>query len=256
MEDQPHPSSGSSDRLVLQARLTTFHIDESDMPSIAEWWHSVFGENPERVEYKQREQTVQVSGNLPDGQLTVNSSPGRTDFILDQQRTNQHQQRRLVSLGDRALPASHQEHRKSRKNWLGTTTPVYRLALGAVLLLPAQDLHSVYQVLTKLLPGFRLEGISTPDFLYRVNRQRVSTQVPDVLINSLVAWSTAQGQSITIPAGRGEPRPGPIQYAAHLELDINSGTGEETLLNPEMSQALLHELIELGNEITNEGDKP
>ena len=257
MEDQPRPSI--EDWLVLQARLTSFHAsdDDSGRTKIAEWWSSAFGDKPERIEEKPREGALQLTGDMPQGQLTVYNSPSRTDFILEptsEQVRASSTDWPVLALGPywQAIEGIADPVKK----WLDAAPPAYRLALGATLLLPATSLDSVYRVLGGLLPGFNLDGISTPDFLYRINRQRTSTQLPCVVINRLAAWSTAQGQNITITAGSGQPRPGPMQYAAHLELDINSSTEEEHQLDAETAQALLQELIELGAEITKEGDKP
>ena len=218
MEDQPRPSNDIRDWLTLQARLTTFHPDGTPMPDIAEWWQHTFRTEPDRIESMPRERSVQVGGNLPDGYLTVSSIPGRTDFILEpanEQSINSDRDWPGLSVrsyhevvGNMVTPVRH---------WLNTQTPVYRLAVGARLLAPSPDLDSVYRSLGKFLPGIHLEGISNPDFIFRINRQRHSTHEPTVLINRVAAWSTAQGQNVTIPVGHEHPNPSTIQFAAHLE---------------------------------------
>ena len=257
MEDQTQPSI--EDWLALQARLTSFHASDEkvERSNIADWWSNAFGDKPERIEEKPREGALQLTGDVPQGQLTVYNSTTRTDFILEP--TSEQVKANSADWPVLALGPYWQAIEgiaEPVKGWLDIAPPAYRLALGAILLLPAPSLDSVYRVLGELLPGLNLNGISTPDFLYRINRQRSSRQLPCVVINRLAAWSTAQGQNITITAGSGQPRPGPMQYAAHLELDINSSTEEEHQVDAETAQALLQELIELGAEITKEGDKP
>jgi hypothetical protein len=256
MEDERRSTPGSAEWLALQTRLTTFHTEGADAPDLVSWWQEAFGSEPERAESRHTEQSFQVSGPLAGNQLTVDSSPGRTDFVLEPGGVPV----RTIN-ADWSVPSTGLHYEATGAmvepvgHWLKTGAPVHRLALGALLLMPSKDLISVYRLLSNFLPGINLDGVSTPDFLFRVNRPRNSRRRPDTIINRLAAWSTAHGQSITIGADQRQLTTGPVQYAAHLELDINTQTRRETSFRPEISFELLQELIELATEIAEQGDK-
>ena len=243
--------------LALQTRITTFHPQGVEVGDLVGWWSATLGESPEVTESRPREQSVRLSGALGNGLLTVNNLPGRTDFVMEPTGEG-------TGIGNPDWPVlamgSYRDAASSLvdpvKTWIMTGAPVYRLALGALLLLPAADLRSVYQSLSDFLPTISLDGISTPDFLFRINRARASVREPSVLINRLAGWSTAQGQGISISGDRGELTTGPVQYAAHLELDINTHTADGQRFDQSLSVDLLDELVDLGYEIAHEGDKP
>ena len=257
MEDRFRSPHEMDEWLALQTRLTTFHPEGRDVLDLMSWWREAFGSDPDHTESNRSEQSFQVRGQLSGNQLTVDGSPGRTDFVLEPGG----EAVRTIH-ADWAVPAIGFYHEATGAmavpvgNWLKTGVPVHRLALGALLLMPSQDLGSVYRLLSHFLPGVNLNGVATPDFLFRVNRPRESTRRPDTIINRLAAWSTAHGQSITIGAGEGQLTTGPVQYAAHLELDINTQTGRDFPFELDVSVELVHELIELANEIAERGDKP
>lgn len=243
--------------LALQTRITTFHPQGVEVGDLVKWWAAALGEPPEVTENRPREQSVRLSGAVGNGLLTVNNLPGRTDFVMDPSGGG-------LGIGNPGWPVlamgTYLEAASSLagsvKAWILSEAPVYRLALGALLLLPAADLRSVYHSLSGFLPPIPLEGVSTPDFLFRINRVRTSAHEPTVLINRLAAWSTAQGQGITISGDRGELTTGPVQYAAHLELDINTQSADGQQFDPSLSVDLLDELVDLGAEMAHEGDRP
>lgn len=111
-------------------------------------------------------------------------------------------------------------------------------------------------MLDGFLPNLNLRGLATPDFTFRVNRARTSKNQAEVLINRLPTWSIAQGQNVTVVPNQPGPHTGPVQYAAALELDINTDPAHSGEFNKGASAAIFDELADLAIEIAEEGDQP
>ena len=244
--------------LGVQARITVFHPDEALARGLSEWWGNAFGEPPEKIETKPREHSQLVSGTVAYGQLAINAGQGRTDFILgpnSEALTESNPIWPVPAIGSYRQMMNNMTEPVGK--WLESSPPVYRLAVGARLLAPGPELDAVHSVLSVFLPELNLRGLATPDFTFRVNRARSATSSPGVLINRLATWSIAEGQSVAIAPNRPLPPATRVQYAAHLELDINTrpnDPGERFGINT--SLPILDELIGFAIEIAEQGDKP
>ena len=134
-----------------------------------------------------------------------------------------------------------------------------RLAFGAVLFKPVDDLPGGYDELAHYLPNVELGFGNATDFLYQINRFRNSQEVETLVINRLTKWSMvvggAVGISLSPDRGLVVPRVLPAQHACRLELDINT----VPLASPaaaDVTSGLFRELVSLGTEITVQGDVP
>jgi hypothetical protein len=134
-----------------------------------------------------------------------------------------------------------------------------RLAFGAILFKPVDDLRGGYGELAQYLPNVELGFGDSTDFLYQINRFRNSQEDETLVINRLSKWSMvvvgAFGVSLSPDRGVVVPRTLPAQHACRLELDINT----VPLASPaatDVKSRLFRELVSLGTEITLEGDVP
>lgn len=252
--EAPH---GAARWLVQQSRFTVFHPGGDVAADLQDWWQDAFGAVPDIVESRPGENTVRVRGDSEIGHWTAAAAPGRTDFVLE------------PDLGDSAavgdvwpLPdgATYRETASEMANlvegWLVNERPVYRLAVGARLLAPGPDLSFVYSALGVFLPGLNLEGLRSPDFVLRVNRERCLTVGFSFAVNRLAAWAVAQGQSVSVSPAAGGVDVAPVRYAAHLDLDINTRTDESCSFSGASTGEVFQALREMSVEIAEKGDVP
>ena len=252
---EPHSASSPGNLWrTAQSRITTFHANESIMDDWSEWWRQTFDQEPARTETRPHEQIHSVTGPVDHGIMIVTARPGRTDFLLQPNNelgTDIAPSHASISFWQIASSVT-----TPTRAWIQSQKQLYRLALGAVLLSPGPDLETAYLKLSALLPKVDLTGITEPDFTYRVNRPRDSVARPGIPINRVTTWGIAQGQNVAFTPGVQSPQTSPIQYAAHLELDINTRTSPDQVFDPATSSALLDELLQLGHEIATTGDQP
>ena len=113
--------------------------------------------------------------------------------------------------------------------------------------------------LSALLPDVRLDADRSSDFLYQINRRRISASDPEILVNRLSKWSVMHGGAVAL-AVIGDTGPhlsrSPDYFACRLELDINSaGPLSSSMLESGVAQ-LFEEFVSLGKEIAEKGDIP
>jgi hypothetical protein len=125
------------------------------------------------------------------------------------------------------------------KRWLRSPELfiVNDLVFGAMLLNPADSLHSGFDTLKRYLPSLRTEGLS--DVLYRVNRPRNSQVVDNLLVNRETWWTVARSYQ---------------DYATRLRFDINTKADKTEPLSPTCLVKLLEEMVNWGLELSMEGD--
>ena len=257
MEDSPVATRIVVEWLALHTRITAFHPDEIVFTNLTNWWQNTFDEQPARTESKPRENSELVSGRVSHWQLTANARPGRTDFVLEpngEVNTESNPVWPVPATG--TYRQTMEELAIPVEGWLKVVPQVYRLAVGALLLSPGPGLDAVHSTLSSFLPEVKLNGLSTPDFIFRVNRVRSATNISGVAINRLATWSIAQGQSVAISPNRAEPEAGPVQYAAHLELDINTRTEPNSAFTTAATPAIFKQLMDMAIEIAEQGDTP
>lgn len=247
-------SHGAVKWLVQQSRFTVFHPGGGMATDLEDWWQDAFGVVPDVVESRPGENTVRVRGVADHGNWTAVAAPGRTDFVLEPDLGES------VAVGDAwPLPdgAPYRETVSEMANlvdrWLVKEHPVYRLAVGARLLAPGPDLAFVYSALSAVLPGLSFDGMLSPDFLLRVNRERCLTVGFPFVVNRLAAWAVAQGQSVSISPAVGGVDVAPVRYAAHLDLDVNTRTDEFCSFSG-ASADVFRLLREMSVEIAEKGD--
>ena len=244
---------------TVQSRVTIFHSGNSVMDSISDWWRNTFTEPLLRDETRNLEGTRVIGGLVNNRQWTTSVGQSRIDCILQpnnappepgavwQMQPASGSYRQIIY--DMADPV---------RKLIDQISNIDRLGVGSTLLTPGPSLHETYTVLASYLPGIPLDQVDAPDFTFRINRRRKSTKSPTETINRLATWSIAQGQSVEIAASiSGQTsQSNAVQYAANLELDINTALVSPRSIPLERSHALLDELIGLAIEITEKGDVP
>ena len=143
---------------------------------------------------------------------------------------------------------------------LKTCPVLQRLAFGAILTYPVDNLASGYQQLSTYLPSVKLDPGNSSDFLYQINRVRDSTSgIDNLRINRLSKWSVAAVQTMGFTVGQDldmSVAKGGLLRACRLELDINTITVLKKPLPPNKLNIVFKELIKLAKEIIKEGDIP
>jgi hypothetical protein len=147
--------------------------------------------------------------------------------------------------------------------WFPEAPSIQRLALGAVLLLPAANRQEGYEILGRLLPALEVDPENSTDLSYSINRPRLSKAVgPSLRINRLSRWSVVQlvGFRLQVPTNAGDISKPLTQdselTAARLELDINTSADHRESFLPGLLVPILDELTEMAIEVAGKGDVP
>ena len=237
-------------------RLTTFHLVGSINLESSDWWQRVLSGEPQQQISRPGEALVQQSGAYAGQQLLINARPDRLDWIFHSvPNASPGPIGATPTLGpmSQAIAA----FQTLIEKWSQQSEPTTRLAFGAVLFQDVADLSDAYEKLGTFLPSVDLSGVTTPDFLYQINRPSMSTSLKGLRINRLNKWSVAQSGSIAIAVGSGGTpafNVSSLGIACRLELDINT-PGEITApFTPSVVPRLLGELIDHALDVADRGD--
>ena len=236
---------------IEQLRLTAFPTTPLSTNGLT-WWQTLTGEQPESRAIRPREGILSEDGPLPDGlglqaRLSLEASPLRIDWRLQVLATEPDAQ---IPSWEEGLP----KFLDLMEKWLSTSPLVSRLAVGAVLLIPVENIQQGYQELQRYLP-FVLSPNSS-DFLFQINIPTTSMVVKDLKVNRLSKWSVARIQTLFVPIMLNQPlvrsEGVDILHVCRLELDINNANVAEGL-DPKSLPMLMMELARHAKEITLEG---
>ena len=242
---------------VESLRLTTFHIPSTVSTDSTDWWESVIGDKPEQVVTRPRGNMVQQSGLFEGKQLALIIRVDRADWMLRGNIAPQGEPTQgPPTLG--TLPNVLGSFRKVAEKWLTVCPDLTRLAFGAALVETVADLTLAYQKLSQMLPNVKIGEADSPDFLYQINRPRVSKSLTMIRINRLSKWSVMQGGALSIAIGQGTVPTfaSELLLACRLELDINTSQEPSSIIPQNQTRELFSELVDLGSEIADNGDIP
>lgn len=240
--------------LASTLRLTAFPHPSSQANS-STWWETVIGQPPDNRQVQPKTGVLLDEGSFETGKLILNVQPIRVDWLFIptfDQETNSPAVSHLATFQSAVTTFVGLAER-----WFNICPSLVRLAFGAVLDIPVTNRPDGYRRLMEFLPGIQLDADGSSDFLYQINRPRVSRYAPTLRINRLSKWSVAMATSAQIVLG---PRaihyavPGQEYLSARLELDINTAADFQEELSREQFAPLFLELIELGKEIAMRGD--
>ena len=247
---------------ALRLRATTFLLAESEIDPNS-IWSTVIGGFPDEEQRRPREGLLQQVGTLADLTAVIRITHPRIDLFL--QPTIQNPGTLSTASGWQALSFCHalQTLDEMASRWFAMPLQVARVAFGANLIQPAEDMRDAHVRLTNYLKNLTIDSENSFDFFYQINRRRESKVVPQLAINRLSKWSImtqATGsfafQSNQDVVGTVFSAPVSQAFASSLELDINTVSANDVSFPQPQLYSLFGELVTWGKEIAEEGDVP
>lgn len=237
-------------------RLSAFLAEAMD-PTKMRFWESLVGSPPEELRNRPQQQLFTEEGPFLDGRLRVQASNNRIDWMLFPALDNPRSELPVVGPYD----VLDQGFRELMRRWIVDCPPVNRLGYGGVLLLPVGSLPDAHGRLDGLLPAVEIDPGNTRDFMYRINRRRVSRcSIEGLEVNRLSTWSVVQVIETLVELsadGQQTPKvthqPG-SRSICRLEIDINTAPEFSRALDRDAVPEVFEELVDIGNEIATEGD--
>lgn len=236
-------------------RLTAFLRRPEDKLNVGSW-QEFLGDEPKSSESRPREGLVLEGGPWEQGWLSLEGSPIRVDWRLGVNPEYREISTEIPSLGD--FESVQDQFEILMMRWIKKSPPLSRLAFGAILNLPVENLAEGYRLLGNYLPKVEIDPEKSRDFLYQINRRRPSRSGNEGLeINRLTKWSVSQLRAGIIDLS---PEHGHFMETAEplivcrLELDINTAPEFKSGLKKMKLSKLFDELVELGMEIARNGD--
>lgn len=236
--------------LVAVLRCSVFTAITSDMRN----WFSleqITGNLPDQVVSNPKigtQEEICASGGVT---TSLKYEPGRVDLV--QQAQFPEDARTLEEIPNFGLfQERHAEFRHMCSKLFGVldahNVRATRVAFGPELIQPVPDRRSGYVRLNALLSVVEVDPEST-DFIYGVNRHRMSTAIAGVRINRLSRWSVRR-----IDAKMPDLQIHVSLSAVHVLLDINSIPDERRDFSAREAESLFGEFVGLAGEIARQGD--
>jgi hypothetical protein len=234
-------------------RLTAFPGMGAKVP-IDTWFEKLTGQAPDQIT-RQRSGEMDAIGTIDATRLALNIAPVRIEWRLIPAEEDAILTNNFPNIGNFSQSAD--IFLQLMSGWLHSIDQeVNRLAFGAELLIPVEDLPSGYRLLSSFLPSVTLDPDRSTDFLYQINRPRESQDVA-LSRNRLTKWSVSRLARLAfLPSGQVIPVVEGDSYFARLELDINTSQNLTEMLPKDSLPAIFQELIELGKEISLKGEVP
>ncbi len=235
-------------------RLSAFIVPDQ-LVDTSNWWNIVVHEPPEVRNSQPKLKMQHEEGPFEGGRLILNTLPGRADWLFipafDPQMGGPD-----VDLSP-AYGVALSRFMAVAEPWLKESPPLWRLAFGAVLKIPAQNMSDGYRGLTRYLPAVTIDPDNSTDFLYQINRPRMSGKVTGLTLNRLSKWAVATAIFGLVPIGL-PLRDGVAdqRFWAQLELDINTSPEYKGPIAPTQSMDVFSELVTLAEELAIGGDVP
>ena len=247
-----------SEWIAQSLRATPFPRADAEVTPDG-WWQHVLGEAPESQTIRPREGERREEGTFLGARLTLNVQPDRIDWKLSPTISGVEDLEGFPAVG--SFQNICPEFRNLMHRWFTVSPPLERLALGAAVFLPVRDRIEGYKQLAEYLPAVKLDVEGSSDFLYRINRPRMSrSSVANLRINRLSTWAISRAQSQILRISRSAQRSGVISgepvFMCKVELDINTSPEFEGILDGQQSAEVFDEMLDLAHEILGEGDRP
>ena len=241
-------------------RATAFY-KVGDTPSdVNRLWELLMHRQPDQVSSRPNERIHVAEGTFGgnEKQLRCAIGPDRVDWLLRAAPPPPNREPDdLITVGTLTGVLPSFEDLGTR--WLNGSPDIIRLAFGAVLLFKVPSTDEANTTLTALLSSVSFEPEGVSDFLFRINRRKDLSSLKGGSANRLGTWSTVRTDSVGFAIqGHGSPqvthRTG--NFACRLELDINTAGMVETSLSGVEAAEVFRELVRLGTEIAEQGEKP
>lgn len=237
-----------------QLRLTTFHPQGALSPQTGQW-RQVFGEEPNSIVDKPREGIRAEVGLYNGAQIIFNSQSlqNRVDWVL-----NEHPEVFSDEPISKKVDVRLDFFKSSTSEWLkNMQVPVIRMAFGAVVALPVETREDGYKSISNYL-NFDVDGSTSSDFTYQINKKRTSNIISNLIINRLSKWGVASytRHRLTInPGSLTQHSEGtPLGNGCSLELDLSTAQENIVPFPQDKLVAIYDELTKMALEIVQEGD--
>jgi hypothetical protein len=234
---------------VRSVRFTGFLMPDAVVP--ANVFSDIAGEPENSVVQKAKGISADM-GHFRDAAATFQTQPGRFDWLFaapDDPTTAP------SVLGE--YPSSLQPFVDVLSKWAsGDAFPaVKRVALGVVLVDPVNTRDEGLEKLRRFIDA--VPTGPNADFLYQVNRYRVSRVIDSLNINRLAKWSVSQMQLFEVAIGPqvNASRVGQAITFANLDLDISTSAEHNDRLPHEKIPAIIDDMVAGVNEIATQGDR-
>ncbi|MGC1375935.1 MAG: hypothetical protein WA821_06930 [Anaerolineales bacterium] len=250
-------NSTTSPWQVSSLRLTVFPSPSANVESKPDkWWNEIIGDTPESISQSPKTGGVRAEGSTDYGKFVIEFQPQRIDLVLKvvDDSNLPLDANQVVENFDQALLSFSQ----LANNWfkLKVCPTFLRIAFGAVLYQIIDGKEDGYRLLAKYLPNVEIDPIGSSDFIYRINRPRISQTITNLSINRLSTWSVLVLSQILmmLNGAKNQTIPQTETFRVLAELDIN--TSEEHIGEFSIEQAVevFGESIELAEEISKKGD--
>ena len=234
-------------------RLTCYPLTSPQVGE-ANYWNQLFGEPPESRTHRIRESIQQDEGIIDNSKLILGIQPMRIDWILSHPEV-------LGQFWIGRFLDSLTPFFDLMLRWLTICPPIKRLAFGTVLVMPVDNREAGYSLLGRYLSHVQLDAENSSDFLYQINRTRMSrTRIEGLTINRLSKWSVAKMGTFHVEISPNTPlaisNPTSELFACRLELDINTSQTYQNELPHDQLNNIFQELVDLSRELALEGDIP
>lgn len=243
-------------------RATTFLSPDSEIDNNSVW-SIVVGGIPDEEQRRPKEGSLHQVGTQGDFTIVLRILHPRVDWLV--QPIIQRPEEPSVPPDWQAASFSDALKALSRiaSQWLSMQLQVARVAFGAHLVQPANDIREASSRLSDYLTDMKIDSDNSYDFFFQINRPRESKTIPQLRINRLSKWSimtqATGGFDIQVAPGvedRVSLSPITQRYASSLELDINTLANYEKYLPQPQLNNLFEELMDSGKEIAVQGDVP
>ena len=246
-------TSSSAGWKAQNLQLIAFPCEPQTGASNPEWFINTIGVEPETTSKKYR----RVDAAIVDGRhVTLTIDLGRIAWAEMAIVDNENLPEEMPTLGD--LTDAVKRFSKLIRQWLPHCPPINRLSFAGKILLPTTDRIASYKQIGKYLTNVKIDGETSSDFIYRINRKRKSITLPAYEINRLSTWASLK---LTIVAKtelslEGAPEFSEDFAACSVDLDINTIPEITTPIPSDRLIDLFDELLSLGMEIAEKGDIP
>ena len=235
--------------LAVVLRITAFPRALEDIDKELTW-EALVGEAPESVEEQPRVKATVSKGQFLNGELIHAQYVDRVELVYSAKFDES-----ILASGEFPVIGPFEtalaDCEPLMVKWIDGLPGVQRLAFGVVLRLPASNHNEAYQRLNGFLHSVNLEPGWT-DFLYQINKPRLSDTKHDLVINRLMKWNAIKATSI-LSVSKGSVVTHE-KFACQLELDVNTHQDFQAEFTKDEIQGLFQELVKLTLEIQEKGD--
>ena len=247
---------------VEQLRITTFISEPVVEVQARDWWNQANPQELDDLVVQSGRGVTSITGRRGAIASVLKAERERVTWLSARAAQGADEPRpRLASLG--LMPELIPPFREQAGRILGAAScpQSERLAFGAILLRETPSREQGYRDLQPYLRSLEVDPVNTRDLFYQINRRRPSVAVPGCAVNRLSRWAVAEIRSIEVMidaggrAGRTH-QDGDTITVVRVELDINTCQEFQRQFPREQQHAVLTELLEMGIEISEQGDIP